>query len=77
METRTIDTRSAELRSFLFDLARLQDELAAKEAAGVPYWSPTPRPCLALARQQQHCAPRPTTFPPRTNPRRHGYGLVA
>jgi hypothetical protein len=47
MDFRSVDTTSAaQLRSFLFDLARHQDEPAAKEAAGVPYWSPCPASVL-------------------------------
>ena len=54
---RTFDAR---LRSFLFDLARRQDELAAHEAAGVPYWAPCPpsvlghRTAAAALRAEAH-----------------------
>lgn len=30
------------LRSLLLDLARREDELAAREAAAAPYWAPCP-----------------------------------
>ena len=34
------------LRSVLLDLARRQDDLAAHEAAGTPYWEPCPSTVL-------------------------------
>lgn len=43
MNNHTIDgTTAALLRSRLLELARRQDDLAAKEAATTPYWKPQP-----------------------------------
>jgi hypothetical protein len=43
MSIHTIDsTTAALLRSRLLELARRQDDLAAQEAATMPYWKPQP-----------------------------------
>ena len=40
MDDNSPSTLSARLRRILFQLAKEQDELAAREAAAVPYWRP-------------------------------------
>lgn len=47
MYTHTTDgTMTSDLRSVLLELARRQDDLAAHEAAGAPYWAPCPSSVL-------------------------------
>lgn len=40
--TSTANGTSSALRAILLKLAKQQDDLAAQEAAAVPYWSPCP-----------------------------------
>jgi hypothetical protein len=47
MNTHTTDTTmTSELRSVLLELARRQDDLAAREAAATPYWASCPSSVL-------------------------------
>jgi len=41
-ETTTAADLVAQLRQILLELARREEDLAAREAAAVPYWSPSP-----------------------------------
>lgn len=46
MSTTTDTPTSTRLRSLLLQLARHQDDLAAREAATTPYWEPHPSSVL-------------------------------
>lgn len=46
MNDDTKGTTAGTLRSVLLDLARHQDDMAAREAASTPYWAPSPTSVL-------------------------------
>jgi len=59
-ETRS-DTPATALRRELLRLAAREDDLAAAQAALVPYWAPHPPSVQGTAAPPQRCAPAPTS----------------